>query len=891
MQLHRFDERKHSLLWDVEPNNVDFHPPPQSITLRGRNNDDKPIDKGKLITSQAAFHVESGDGERASLIRSPKSSVGIMPVFGSSHSVSFRAGGNMEEMHKSEGGLVLHINQNEENNSNNDGKDLLRPDNIQMASVAETGGNNEDSEIQRTRDFLPLRTHDPETGMEQTKASSGECNEVIMVDPSARIRDVASGNQSRGLANELQNAKHCEPDSPVPNLISPGGQLGKLSIDFEEKIKYKTKIDGSTSIPPLEKMESTAENNLHLLIGKDACGRSEERLIPRDKSVALEASPTNSGIHLCRRKGKETALSDEGVNKQMSKDDDYSHESIESCNSVGLFSMGKKRWGDEQPLIVGSKRVKKQIQESLASTSFVRQNSSFMNWISNMVKGLNKSNQDEASTLALTFAHPNHGHTSHDQEMITYDRNQDPVSKNEGFQTIFRSLYCSNPKEQEIRMSNAVNVTPIACHGENDGLSNQFFESNKKFNVSAYGYEAGPSVKPKTSSAILVTATGIHEMISSENKIACNVAYSEVKDGISSSFSSLDRHKTQCAENHSSNPDEGKVVDNVGYGSGPCRSLWITRFYPKTPRPFVNLFHCRQNSSDKEAKDYSTEYPVNVVGKELQSYATSTEPSIDLKKIHGRTDEKSLYKLNPVVPFPKPKSSEAMASLFARRLDALKHIKPSDVKDDLNHALTTCFYCGRSGHDLCDCREIIESERDNAVISTDKRISNSNEVQKLIASNPGDNVLKEKHIGSLYNLVDKKSSDVPKGVFDAIRKLRLTRMDILKWMNSATSLSHLDGFFLRLRIGKWEGGLWLTGCHVAHITGEQKEISSQGQKTPISVNIGGRRFFVGSQYISNQDFCEDELMAWWRSTLTSGGKVPSEDHFKMKLEMRKRIGF
>lgn len=41
-----------------------------------------------------------------------------------------------------------------------------------------------------------------------------------------------------------------------------------------------------------------------------------------------------------------------------------------------------------------------------------------------------------------------------------------------------------------------------------------------------------------------------------------------------------------------------------------------------------------------------------------------------------------------------------------------------------------------------------------------------------------------------------------------------------RFMNSHMSLSHLDGFFLRIRLGKWEEGLGGTGYHVACIRGK-----------------------------------------------------------------------
>ena len=40
-----------------------------------------------------------------------------------------------------------------------------------------------------------------------------------------------------------------------------------------------------------------------------------------------------------------------------------------------------------------------------------------------------------------------------------------------------------------------------------------------------------------------------------------------------------------------------------------------------------------------------------------------------------------------------------------------------------------------------------------------------------------------------------------------------------RWINSKKSVSGLEGFFLRLRLGKWAEGLGGTGYHVARIEG------------------------------------------------------------------------
>lgn len=42
----------------------------------------------------------------------------------------------------------------------------------------------------------------------------------------------------------------------------------------------------------------------------------------------------------------------------------------------------------------------------------------------------------------------------------------------------------------------------------------------------------------------------------------------------------------------------------------------------------------------------------------------------------------------------------------------------------------------------------------------------------------------------------------------------------IRWINA--DRSKLDGFFLRLRLGKWEEGLGGTGYHVAYINGITK---------------------------------------------------------------------
>ncbi|XP_076956648.1 uncharacterized protein LOC143631892 [Bidens hawaiensis] len=124
---------------------------------------------------------------------------------------------------------------------------------------------------------------------------------------------------------------------------------------------------------------------------------------------------------------------------------------------------------------------------------------------------------------------------------------------------------------------------------------------------------------------------------------------------------------------------------------------------------------------------------------------------------------------------------------------------------------------------------------------------------------------------------------VPKELFNTIRRLRLSRTDILKWMNSRSEVANLNGYFLRLRLSKWEEGVGGAGYYVACITDENP---LKGSKQPIRVNIGGVQCLVECRYIPNCDFLEDELVAWWQTTLKSGRALMEED-LTSKLEEKK----
>ncbi|KAJ0717313.1 putative Plus-3 domain, Plus3-like superfamily protein [Helianthus annuus] len=150
--------------------------------------------------------------------------------------------------------------------------------------------------------------------------------------------------------------------------------------------------------------------------------------------------------------------------------------------------------------------------------------------------------------------------------------------------------------------------------------------------------------------------------------------------------------------------------------------------------------------------------------------------------------------------------------------------------------------------------------------------------------------IKDKENVKHVSFYERVTIEAPKNMFDTIRKLRLSRTDIIKWMNSRSSVScNLDGFFLRLRVAKWEEGAGGSKYYVACITGSQGETPCKDLKQSIRVKVGDVECLVQSQHVSNNDFLEDELIAWWEKTLQNGG-IPVVKDLKSKLAERKTLG-
>ncbi|KAI9087488.1 hypothetical protein K1719_030628 [Acacia pycnantha] len=661
--------------------------------------------------------------------------------------------------------------------------------------------------------------------------------------------------------------------NPLPrDQTSGGGDISVKNQAFETDsassakaypiIEYKcfgaprTKLTSPTR-NRFEKWKSTAENDLQAFNCEAICGATSRDLISKSKQITDKSqddknlpgfhSPSNRKIRLFKRKHKEKGLSNGDINvKFSSRDEEESQESVESCcNSSGQFSTGK-RLNFQQDLMVGNKRFRKQTQE-VSSNSLVKQDSSFMNWISNMMKGFSLSIQEARSCMAHALAYPDQAHQWHDQRLITFNRNQNPEPKNTGFQFFFESMYSPTSKllgedsknlDQENKV-HGIDSTSMTCFLENDIPYRQHLNLDES-ERSRWIYEAGPSSHPKNEP---VNFANSHES-------------SKEREGKTSS-SSLGGQKINTEFLDSSVLSERKEVNNCCCRSDTLGSQWISRFFPRPVAPLKISDHLirsggtQADSSDCSRLPHSHKHTAHSnkckieenhreqsadEAKELQNH------SINKEAYNGTMDDKfhdsSMHKFNPLWPSKRFRNSEPMVSTFASRLDAIKYIISSNG-------------------------------------TTDKASK------------------QQKYFGSMRPpscFVERKTSDVPEKIFYAVKKLRLSRTDILKWINSHMSLSHLNGFYLRLRLGKWEEGLGGTGYYVASINEARKQNSLQDTRTSIYVSVGGINCTVESRYISNQEFLEEEIIAWWSTSSKAGEGIPSEEDMMEKIKKKRMLG-
>ena len=497
--------------------------------------------------------------------------------------------------------------------------------------------------------------------------------------------------------------------------IGSGNQVVVTEDGLCTKVEHIIEYEGSGALTSssrslIEKLESTAENDLQTFNCEATCAAKTAAFVsmsnddrnksqgngmtrPCDKNIPVMHSPCNSRIHVTTNESKENSLSDGNADVSLSKEDYDNHSTVESCYSAGLFLPVKKRCNFQQQLIIGSKRIKKQIQEETSySKSKVKRDSSFMYLISNMMKGFSQSTQD------LLW---------HDPKLITCNENQDPELESTGFKASFKSMSCPSLKNvgairphqvgeafKDSELGNkehGIDVTPINCCAGNNSLYKQCLLSNK-FEVSTGIFDAGPSIQPKIRPINFLSSHKNRINNSVKNKNCHHLGFSTEKEGMTlqSSPTREDKNNNENVESYA--PSERKVTDSIFHKSDTPEGLWMTRFLPKSTAPFISFCHLNEiggsqvHSTDfsvlppshehfsylKETKEQFADDHLLSEAKKLQNCCVNKEASTGLKDNKGCNDHASKHKFNPITPFPGFRDSEPLASMFARRLGAIK---------------------------------------------------------------------------------------------------------------------------------------------------------------------------------------------------------------------------
>ncbi|XP_039121006.1 uncharacterized protein LOC120257638 [Dioscorea cayenensis subsp. rotundata] len=662
---------------------------------------------------------------------------------------------------------------------------------------------------------------------------------------------------------------------------------------------------------------------------------------------------------------------------------------------------GKESWLLNQNHLSENKRLKTQAQDKFCSGSFHKQESSFMNWISTMTNGFSRSYQEKPLNQPLPIAHDtNKGsctnigfgsifHSLHSPRLLIQDRAQKDLDS----QRVADVL-----SEQDDREQASTGAGLVGSDGLDSNLQNAIGTSSKATNSVLKGIVCHEDVKLPTgalhSNENLKQATCVDEALPLNTMYISSGKSHEKAVGNIGNFSRYGKSFPSSSQKALATTLEGKAIGTIPSvlnGSSNLvskkrgallESLWISRLLPKVsvsiPEP-ANCSHGVELSNEKHTKITEKSCPSPFGQKSFACGTLKAQGHSDSDGSNGtNADGSSKSKLNCKIPSQKLIKSEPMASVFARRLDAIKHITPAKTMNDKTSMLGTCFFCGKVGHSLKECPQLTESElqdilRDlNSYDNTDGFLSicircfgfnhwaiscpfESSKIKNIHANNdrrivlwhgvreqhqlfndhapshkksnsareqtglavplslspdekglPSDtikenlrestskayqssslnmnNVLKMDHSMAICNMFDANAGEEPSGTFQMIRQLQLSRTDVIRLMNSPVSNVGLEGFFLRLRVGKGDEDCGHSGYRVARICGARS-------KYCISVNIGHSQCSVDCRFISNHGFTEDELKSWWDGAVKGSSKVPTNEELNGKLQQRVKFGF
>ncbi|KAM3332896.1 hypothetical protein ACQJBY_028176 [Aegilops geniculata] len=625
-------------------------------------------------------------------------------------------------------------------------------------------------------------------------------------------------------------------------------------------------------------------------------------------------------------KGKEKVMHDQSNYVSNTKEGDDSNESMESCPRMKAPKRDYAQYSTAE-MSSRNKRYRREYNEIYCSGLLNRNGSSFFNWMSSLTNGSTVFDKTTNQKLSEATGHELAGHS------LPLENNSSNRLQSVGFNSLFQSLYShtamitsrDTPHQSEInRTEREADRLSLALNGSNSMLDKEISTGRETLDV-AVGTLTADSLQMESAGGKwnFRDQSGVFPLRAGRNL--------KMPSSSKSCSKTLEEKQNECRAS--------PLNAAMGNKCGITESLWVSRLLPKTSMKLMDATPCNVNSdfcavNPKGAGDKlypSSQQNVNVE-KEFNSsqYFTST----------GSDNETTSSKC-PVIPPEEHKQSETMASILAKRLDALRHAKTSAIRlaissgisKDHNHRKSP-FFINYSSHDGLETGQgtkksssgggrlvlwsgdkgkeqlysLSDEElrgnmlargehqqcggsmtgkavapHDNLEANTSAEYVDRREVQiKEVGSNSMESLPHNKQIVP-YNII---TSDIDQSsvVFGALQRLRLSRSDIIRWLTSPIMHTTLDGFFLRLRFGKWEEALGGTGYHVARINGAL-------DRNRLSVTIRNSTCQVDSRFVSNHGFHEDELKAWWSAAMKGGWKLPSKEELSKKLRERELLHF
>ncbi|PKA63320.1 NADH dehydrogenase [ubiquinone] flavoprotein 2, mitochondrial [Apostasia shenzhenica] len=566
----------------------------------------------------------------------------------------------------------------------------------------------------------------------------------------------------------------------------------------------------------------------------------------------------DGSIRSCEKgKGKEPIAYDVDDTGSTSNKREVSCNSVEISSSKWIILKGKRARVDdsESEMFIEGKRLKRQSNGNHVC-SLSRQDSSFMNWVKSITGGLIRPYDGPMKSFQHSSQHVKGG------LFVLPDSEENKKMLGVFQASLHQSLYLRHFSIDSINHQKT--VVP---------LKEQNVGSHEIHERGVLPIEIRPSAKIGIC-AICSTPCGKANYNANQpcavNNVHCTIVENKKVMGVLDSCVELTRNRRDPFS----------------------KSLWITRLSAKvsSPKKFCN--HPDDSLPCMNAQTY---------GSSTNPICKSVSHAVSQGIVNGRVSLRDC------------KNSFSMLSSSFRRLNSLKEIKPTKFTDDgannavgfnvpekkdenhssANHTGTIVLFSGgkQDNHEenVAERSEDVipsnfYSHRDSllGLVNTNlhmNRVENSDKTDKLkvAASRYWNSKSIRSQIKPFYR-------QFPKAIFKAVRRLRLSRRDIISWMKSSAPHVSLNGFFLRLRIGKLEKGSGKAGYHVACING------SSCQRF-ISVSIRNSTHSISCRFISNNDFDEDELKSWWLENLRNGSEMPSAEELHQKLQLRIKFGF